>query len=306
MRLAYCQITLNTKTPAMNNVYTIKDLENLTGIKAHTIRIWEKRYKLIVPKRTDTNIRLYTEFQLQKLIYISLLNKNGYKISKLAKLDEDQLLSKVKEFSESNSGKETIIEELIISLVQADENNFNALLDSAIFNKGFEETIISIVYPFLEKVGQLWLSGSITPSQEHLVSNHIRNKLIFKINLLENVINPEAKTYLLFLPENEMHELGLLFAQYLLKKQGHNVIYLGQRIPLSDLNRFANLRNFDIIFTAIIHTLTNYKLQLYFDKLSKMFPDKQIYVSGNLEFLSSLKRPKNVSIIKSPYEILEV
>jgi MerR family transcriptional regulator, light-induced transcriptional regulator len=215
--------------------YSIKDLEDLSGIKAHTIRIWEKRYGIVVPERTTTNIRLYSDDDLKKLLNISILNRNGLKISYLSKLTNNELKEKVIHISRETSDAGTQIENLIISMLELDEWKFDKILSDSIIRIGFEEAMVQVMHPFFEKIGLLWQTGSINPAQEHFVSNLMRQKLIVAIDGQAPARLENRPTFILFLHENELHELGLLFYSYLLKKKGVNVIYLGQAVPFDDL-----------------------------------------------------------------------
>ncbi|MFW5979061.1 MAG: MerR family transcriptional regulator, partial [Bacteroidia bacterium] len=211
--------------------YSIRELEKLSGIKAHTIRIWEKRYKIIQPKRTGTNIRYYSNNDLKKLLNITILNRQGWKISDIAKLSDEELNRKVKDFSYDSKDTESQIEKLVIAMVDLDEVKFDQILSNAIMHDGFEQTIINLIFPFFKKIGLLWQTGSINPAQEHFVSNLFRQKLMVAIDNLKIPDRKDAKKFILFLPEKEFHELGLLFYSYLIKKSGHSVIYLGSSVP---------------------------------------------------------------------------
>ncbi|MBY0433434.1 MAG: MerR family transcriptional regulator, partial [Cyclobacteriaceae bacterium] len=207
--------------------YSIKELEKLSGIKAHTIRIWEKRHRIILPERTDTNIRYYSDDDLKKIINISLLNNNGVKISKIANLSTDELVKQVHVLSENKSNTDIHIDQLVVAMIDMEEENFEKILAGLIIRYGFEKTIIEIVYPFLEKIGILWHTGNITPAQEHFISHLVRQKIIVAIDSL--ALAPKTSTrVVLFLPDEELHELGLLFHHYLVKKAGFRTYYLGQ------------------------------------------------------------------------------
>ncbi len=215
--------------------YSIKDLEKLSGIKAHTLRIWEKRYQIVKPSRTDTNIRYYCDDDLKRILNISILNRHGLKISRIAGMTDAQLSEQVMHLAQATGDHESQIEQLTIAMIEMDEERFEKTLSKSIMTVGFEETVLTIIYPFFDKVGMLWQTGSINPAQEHFVSNLIRQKLLVAIDSQNYPHNPESRRFLLFLPEGELHELGLLFFHYILKKHGHQVIYLGQSVPFADL-----------------------------------------------------------------------
>ncbi|MEX0883706.1 MAG: MerR family transcriptional regulator, partial [Cyclobacteriaceae bacterium] len=201
--------------------YSIKDLEQLSGIKAHTLRIWEQRYKILKPKRTETNIRYYDDDDLKLILNVALLNDNGFKISKIAKLNMEDIKSEILKLTERSFKFDDQIHALIIAMVELDEERFEKIISTNILKIGFELTMINIIYPFLSKIGILWQTGSIHPGQEHFISNLVRQKLIVAID--GQMYTGGGKKFLLFLPEGELHEISLLFSSYLLKSNGHKV-----------------------------------------------------------------------------------
>src|SRR6478736_3074595 len=230
--------------------YSIKELERLSGIKAHTIRIWEKRYHVIDPERTATNIRLYSDEDLKKIINVSLLNSQGLKISKIASLSAHELSAHIIALSESKTSVDIPIDQLVVSMLDLDEEQFEKVLAHHIVNHGFEKTITGIVYPFLEKIGVLWQTGSITPAHEHFISNLIRQKLITAIAALP-ISQKNAPCVILFLPEGELHEMGLLFSHYLTRKKGFRTFYLGQSVPHEDLKKIQQLLRSRLLITSL-------------------------------------------------------
>ncbi len=215
------------------SAYKIKDLETLTGIKAHTIRIWEKRYGLITPNRTKTQIRTYTNEELVHLINISLLNKNGVKISTIVNLKPEEINQRVWDFSIKTS-LDNSAEKLILALVRLDEMLFNNTLQQVIDSKGMQQMFTDYLIPFLDRIGVMWLVGTISIAQEHFISNLIRQKLISEIDKL-TVPQTDMSPVMLFLPEHEWHEISLLFYQYYLRSKGIPTIYLGQSLPYDSL-----------------------------------------------------------------------
>jgi len=197
------------------NDFTIKDLENLSGIKAHTIRIWEQRYSFLKPKRTETNIRHYSSDELKTILNIALLNRYGYKISHIDRMKKEELKEKVLSLSHIQAQQERVINEMIQHTVDMQMENIEEVLDTYILARGIEKTITQIIFPFLERIGILWHTNHINPAQEHLITNIIRQKLIVGIESLSGN-GLSKKLVLLFLPEGEHHELGLLFIYYLL------------------------------------------------------------------------------------------
>ena len=260
--------------------YSIRELEKLSGIKAHTIRIWEKRYNIIHPKRTETNIRYYSNDDLKKLLNITILNRQGWKISEIAKLDSDELTKKVMNFTYNSKDLESQIEKLVIAMVDLDEAKFDQIISNAIMHDGFEQTIIKLIFPFFKKIGLLWQTGSINPAQEHFVSNLFRQKLMVAIDNLMIPDKKNAKKFILFLPEDEFHELGLLFYNYLIKKSGNSVIYLGSSVPFFDLQETAKVIQPNYLFTSITTTFSDKEMVQYVNNLSENFPKQTIFITG--------------------------
>jgi DNA-binding transcriptional MerR regulator len=257
-------------------VYSIKELEKLSGIKAHTIRIWEKRYNLIDPHRTNTNIRYYTDDDLKKILNVAVLNRQGIKISNIARLNGLELKEEIIRVTRNIHSGDTIIDSLVIAMIDLDEFKLEAITDKSISKIGFKSTVIDVFYPFLDKVGILWQSGDVNPAQEHFVSNLIRQKIIAAINQLPNSFYPEAKKFMLLLPEGEWHEIALLFAYYLLKESNHEVIYLGQSVPYADVLSTGSSREFDGIVVSSTTTQPEFDFILYLKDLGGAFPDKKI------------------------------
>ena len=258
--------------------YSIKELEQLSGIKAHTIRIWEKRHKIIEPSRTATNIRYYSDLDLKKIINVSLLNTYGIKISKIADMSLDDVNKKVLEISELQNDKGVHIDQMVIAMIDMEEELFEKILNNLILRFGFEKTITEIIYPFLEKIGILWQTQNITPAHEHFISNLIRQKIIVAVDGLP--IPPKtSKKILLFLPEGEMHELGLLFYHFLIRKAGYRTYYLGQNVPHEDLISVYKVHQPDFMLTSITSNLT-IPIEKYLEQLANEFGQTKILASG--------------------------
>jgi len=286
--------------------YTIKDLEKLSGIKAHTIRIWEKRYGLIEPERTSTNIRTYCDLDLKRLLNISLLNQNGLKISKIARLSNDELSDKINHLQQNSTDTESQIKSLTIAMIELDEEKFEKIISRAVIQLGFEDTIIKVIYPFFQKIGIMWQTGIINPAQEHFVSNLIRQKLIVAIDSQINLNHSNYRSFILFLPEGELHELGLLFYAYLIKKRGHRLIYLGQSLPMNDLIEVTRLRPSDYIVTAFISSINGQDIYLYIRNLSERLKNETIFISGSQTEILTGKLPSNVKTVSSPLEFIDI
>jgi len=278
--------------------YSIKDLEKLTGIKAHTIRIWEKRYNIVCPLRTTTNIRFYSDGDLKRLLNVSILNRNGFKISNIVRLTTDEIRKSVMEASACSLSFESHIETLIVALLDMDENKFEKLISNSILKLGFEETVSNIIYPFLEKIGILWQIGTINPAQEHFITNLIRHKLIVAIDTENPTLRSNNKTFVLFLPEGELHELSLLFYSFLIKKRGHRVIYLGQSLPAEDLIQVKQIIRPDFLVTVITSVLYGKELYNYIRHLSELFPELTLLFGGNQVYELPDLHIKNVFTIR--------
>jgi len=285
--------------------YSIKELENLSGIKAHTIRIWEKRYNLIKPDRTDTNIRFYCDTELRRLLNVAILNRHGIKISNIAHLTDSELTEKVVSVSGDPSNAESNIENMVIAMVDMNEARFEKILSRYIMHEGFENAVVKIIFPFFEKIGLLWQTGNINPAHEHFVSNLFRQKLMVAIDNLSITDNQNAKRFIMFLPEGEYHELGLLFYYYLVKKSGKLIYYLGSSVPYSDVLETAKMVKADYLFTSITSSISGLKSSEYLNKLSKEFPFQKIFVTG-LQIKEGLNNlPSNVHKISSPLDLSE-
>lgn len=280
--------------------YSIKDLEQITGIKAHTIRIWEKRYQLIEPERTSTNIRFYSDNDLKKLLNVSTLNRNGYKISSIVTMNNDEINERIMDISETSHDSDNQIEQLIVAMIDLDEQRFERVLTTCIIKIGFDETVVKVLYPFFEKIGILWQIGTIYPAQEHFVSNLIRQKLIIAIDGQSGNNKPTSKTFLIFLPSNEWHELGLLFYTYLVKKAGYTAIYLGQSVPFEDLIEVSSKHSIDFLFTSITTPMTMKKYADYIHQLSSTFSDKTIFIGGYQTHEYQIELPSNIKLVVNP------
>ena len=285
--------------------YSIKQLEEISGIKAHTIRIWEKRYNLFTPLRTSTNIRTYCNNDLKKLLNISILLNSGYKISRIAELTDEEIHDKILHSSNISEDHEAQIKNLLVSTIEFDEGKFEKVLSKCIMQLGFEDTFISILYPLFHHIGLLWQTCKINPAQEHFVTHLVRQKLIVAIDNTLLKENPKTLKFLMFLPENEFHELGLLFYHYILKKHQHKVIYLGQSIPLEDIAEVVSNNEIDYIFSSIITCNDTSRINSYLKELALLFPTKKIILSGQV-FKSIKNSYPNVHLIAHPGMMQEV
>jgi len=286
------------------NAFTIKDLENLSGIKAHTIRIWEQRYNFLKPCRTETNIRYYCNQELKTVLNISLLNKYGYKISHINKMSEQELKTRVISLCDKNAQQERIVNDLIAHMVDLDIDCFERVLDRYILAKGIDKAINHLVFPFLERIGILWTTNRVHPAQEHLVTNIIRQKLIVGIEGATTPINGN-KTIVLFLPEGEYHELGLLYVYYLLKTHGIKVLYLGCDLPLKDVEFVCKHKKPDYLYSHLTAVSGNFHFEKFLQQLNQAVPDIPLVLSGQLARTQLRKIPPGVSFRRSLPEVLE-
>lgn len=282
--------------------YSIKELENLSGIKAHTIRIWEKRYGIIKPARTDTNIRYYCDNDLKRLLNIAILNRYGMRISDISKLSDPEMIEKVINVSSDSSNAESNIENLIVAMVEMDEYKFDRIISRYIMHEGFENLVVKVIFPFFVKIGLLWQTGSVNPAHEHFVSNLFRQKVMVAIDNIVVSENKEEKKFILFLPEGEYHELVLLFYNYLIKKSGKLVYYLGSSVPFVDLVETSKMVSPDFLFTSLTSSLNKDEVNEYINKLLQTFPSPKIFVTGIQIKENFINSPSNVLKVLSPQD----
>jgi DNA-binding transcriptional MerR regulator len=281
--------------------YSIKELEQLSGIKAHTIRMWEKRHRIIEPSRTSTNIRYYSDLDLKKIINVSLLNTYGIKISKIADMSLEDMNKKVLELSELHNTRGGHIDQLVVAMIDMEEELFEKILNNLILRFGFEKTITEIVYPFLEKIGILWQTQNITPAHEHFISNLIRQKIIVAIDGLP-LPQKTAKKILIFLPEGELHELGLLFYHFLIRKSGYRTYYLGQNVPHEDLVSVYKVHQPVLMITSVTST-PSIPVETYLQRLANDFGETNILVSGFQVQKFNGFVPSNVQIFSTALQL---
>lgn len=282
------------------NRFSIKDVENLTGIKAHTLRIWEQRYGMVVPQRTDTNIRYYNSDDLKQILKIALLNQQGYKISRIKSMSDAEMNEVLHKTSDAEFQYNILINDLLEATIDMDTFRFDSMLNSHIKKNGIEDTVEHLVFGFLEKVGILWMSDHIMPAHEHLVSNIIVRKIISAIEKVQQKPKPEQTTFLLFLPEAENHETGLLYVQYFLLKQGKNVVYLGSDTPIDQVQYVSTTLNIKNLYTHVTAGSGDFDITRYIKKLAELHPGCNIMISGLLvQRRKLLNIPENVTILPS-------
>ena len=267
--------------------YHINELEQLTGIKAHTIRIWEKRYNLVTPERTTTNRRNYDDDQVRKLLNVATLLSQGFKISKIAALSENEINTQLQKESR-NETKDNIaaahINDLIKSMIAFDEPSFEKVFSAAVLRFGFFETMLQVVYPFLNKTGILWAVDKTAPVQEHFATNIITRKIMAATDGLMPHTLKEQK-FLLFLPQNEWHEIGLLFANYIIRSQGYQTIYLGQNVPYNNIHSIVPMIDPQYMLLFYIAPKHKTDIQRNIKDLAQKHKNIKILIAGNSELL---------------------
>lgn len=287
----------------IKNNFTIKDLENISGIKAHTIRIWEKRYNLLAPQRTDTNIRFYTTESLKKLLNIVLLKDNNYKISKIAEMPYEVIQHTARELANKNALTQHSTQAFKLAMIQFDSVLFNTTYAKLLQENTFSEVIKTNLIPLLNFIGLLWQTNTLIPAHEHFISNLITQKILIETEKLGYSNLSDTTTYVLFLPENEIHEIGLLYINYELLLKGYKTIYLGRSLPMDNLNSFFNSDSKMCFITSITVSPSVDLVQGYFNELDKHLAIKQhkLLAAGyklqeldKTEFKSDIKLYSNI------------
>lgn len=279
--------------------FTLNDLGNLTGIKADTIRIWERRYNILSPNRTPTNRRWYNDDDLKKLINISVLYHNGIKISKIAGMSESEIETKTASVSEDSKTSDDIISTIVAAMNAFDEAAVSELILRSVINRGFEKTFSELLFPLLNKVGIMWQTGTLDLSTEHFITALLRNRLIYAAEALPPGWKAGGKKVLMYLPEGEYHELGLLYYSYVIKKKGHRVLYLGQSTPFDSVIHTSATWNPEIIITGIQTELHTSDPEEYLRKLSAVPGKQKIYAGGGLASHAGKLKLRNVWPLRS-------
>ena len=293
----------------VKNVFSIKDLENLSGIKAHTIRIWEKRYDILQPMRTDTNIRLYDLASLQKLLNITLLHDYGYKISKIATYPQDKIPSLVREIISSKTAKSHAISEFKMAMMNFDQELFFNTYNWLIAEKSFKEIFHQVFIPLMNELGLLWQSDTITPAHEHFISYLIKQKLLINTEKLQILKQTKHdKVFVLSLPMNEIHELGLMYLNYEILLHGYKTIYLGESMPIENLKDLKN--HFDSIVFVSYLTVQPERDMLdgYLQKMSEELLDETTelwYIGRMVEFIKKEELPERITTFSSITELVD-
>lgn len=284
------------------NHFTIRDIENLCGIKAHTLRIWEQRYKMFVLKRKKSQHRIYDNDDLKALLRISFLYHNGYKISKIAALTPEEIQQSVENFPFSEDNHQVYVHQLIEAGIEFDKDIFEKIVNCLIVRIGFEKCLAHIFYPFLQRIGLLWLTNNVIPAQEHFVSHIIRKKIILAIDGLELDGNSESNI-VVFAPTGEQHEIPLLTANYFFRKYNTRTTYFGANVSVESLHYYLQHHQATHLYMHVITHLRNEGLKTYIHALCNHFPDKKIIVSGpayrGVEVI-----PANLQILQSLNELI--
>lgn len=294
----------------VKKTFSIKDLENLSGIKAHTIRIWEKRYNLLSPERTQTNIRMYSLLSLQKLLNITLLYENGLKISKIAQLTNEEIPLKVREIIDEKSIKNNMMNALKLSMINFDQNLFHNTYNQLVVDLSFREIFKDYFVPLLQELGYLWQTNTISTTHEHFITNFVKQKVYTnteKVQRLEPV-DPN-KIFVLFLPENEVHELGILYLNYELNLRGYKSIYLGQSVPIENLEPLLANDNFIEFVTYTTVEPSKEKIDKYIQRFKKKILNKKtsrLSILGfQTQFIDLVNKPEQVGVYRGYKELIE-
>lgn len=283
--------------------YTIKDLEILSNIKSHTIRIWEKRYNILQPARTDTNIRYYSNEDLKILLNVSFLNQKGYKISKIAEMNESQRNELVGSLSHPEGEHSSYIDQLIVSMIDLDESHFRRNMNEIIRLIGLEKAFTQVVYPFLERIGIMWQTGAINPAQEHFISHLIRHKIIANIENIDFPTDATKPRVVLMLPGEEMHEIALLLYQYVLRKNAFPTVYLGQAVPMESMERIIEISKAQYIVAHLTNPLSDEDLLRFVHSFSNF--SGKIILSGYAVQHFDCSQINGVKVISSIEELIK-
>ena len=277
----------------------MSQVETLTGIKSHTLRIWERRYNFLKPHRTETNIRFYSDAEIRKLLNISILLNNGYRVSKIDKMNEEEMHGLILQLNRNSSGIfDDDLNRLVLAMIEMNEESFNLIFQRHVTKNGLLSTVINLIYPFLDHVGVLWTTNRAIPAQEHFISNLIRGKVIAAIDMIPSPKEGATKL-VLFLPENESHEIALLLANYILRDLGCCVYYLGQNVPLENIVEVHEIINVDVLLTMFVTPVTlSYKAD-FIDLFERA--NLPVLIFGNFDTSDC---PENFEYIANPQELI--
>ena len=293
----------------VKKTFSIKDLENLSGIKAHTIRIWEKRYNLLSPERTQTNIRLYSLLSLQKLLNITLLYENGLKISKIAQLKNEEIPLKVREIIDEKSIKNNMMNAFKLSMINFDQSLFYNTYNKLVVDLSFREIFKEYFIPLLQELGYLWQSNTISTTHEHFITNLVKQKVYTNTEKVHRYEYVNNKSFVLFLPENEIHELGILYLNYELNLRGYKSIFLGQSVPIENLEPLIASNEFVEFIAYVTVEPSKEKIDKYLQKFKKKILDKKdcrlSLLGFQTQFVDLNTKPENVSVYRGFEDLIE-
>ncbi|MCO4854413.1 MAG: MerR family transcriptional regulator [Flavobacteriaceae bacterium] len=293
----------------VKKTFSIKDLENLSGIKAHTIRIWEKRYNLLSPERTQTNIRLYSLLSLQKLLNITLLYENGLKISKIAQLKNEEIPLKVREIIDEKSIKNNMMNAFKLSMINFDQSLFYNTYNKLVVDLSFREIFKEYFIPLLQELGYLWQSNTISTTHEHFITNLVKQKVYTNTEKVHRSEYVNNKSFVLFLPENEIHELGILYLNYELNLRGYKSIFLGQSVPIENLEPLIASNDFVEFIAYVTVEPSKEKIDKYLQKFKKKILDKKdcrlSLLGFQTQFVDLNTKPENVSVYRGFEDLIE-
>jgi len=283
------------------NLFSISQLSRLSGIKPHTIRIWEQRYDALTPNRSEGNTRYYDNIQLRRLLNIVSLMKADYKVSELSAMPDKKLFKLIEEISIKDFKKDTS-EYFILQLISAgmnyDEVDFDKIFSHCLLKYGMKKAYTDIIYPMLNRIGIMWTTDLIQPAAEHFISNIIRQKLFTVIDSLP-AAKENSDSWLLFLPENEFHEIGLLFSHFIIRHSGRKSIYLGSNVPLETIKETIKVCAPDNLLLFLTHNVNLEETREYATQLSSLFKNNKINIAGDLKFLTGAIINKNIRWLSS-------
>jgi len=288
------------------NLFSISQLSQFSGIKQHTIRIWEQRYNALKPNRSDGNTRYYDGTQLRRLLNIVSLIDNGYKVSFLCAMPDDDLYLLVTNLSisEISESTEYFVSQLIAAGITYDTSYFELIFSDCVLRFGIKDAYLKVIYPMMERIGLMWATDSLPTAHEHFITNMVRQKLLAVLDSLE-APDSSSESWLLFLPENEFHEIGLLYAQLLIRLTGNKVTYLGSNLPVESVISVIHQIKPDNLLMFLVHYDLPEKIQKNLDKLNDSFYGNKIYLAGNSKLISQINLNVKSEYLQS-IESLEV
>lgn len=282
------------------NTYSMSQIETLTGVKSATLRVWERRYSFLKPMRTETNIRYYSDAEIRKILNISILINNGYRVSKIDKMSEDEVHSLVLKLNSMSSAKfDDDLNRLVLAMIEFDEISFSIIFQRHITRNGLMSTILNLIYPFLHHVGVLWSTNKTIPAHEHFMSNLIRRKIIAATDMVGES-KENAPVIIIFLPENEDHEIGLLLANYIARDLGFKVLYLGQNVPIENIIEVNENIGINVLLTMFVTPITKEYHSYFKESFEKI--GIPLLISGNYDISNS---PSNFEYIGDPNSLIE-